>query len=171
MNLDILNRIFPEYDFSEHHQLWISAKPEKVYQTFKRLDFGESWVLKILFFLRGIRSGELLQKMFVTLIDHSPDAFVQGLIGKPWTFTGKLVKFEPSQFFEFNPPNTAKMIWGFFFIAQDGGCLVITETRIKCSDVSSKKKFQRYWLLIRPLSGLVRILILRLLRKKIEALR
>lgn len=165
--LEILNHFLPEYDFIEQHQLWIPATPEKAYQTFQRLDFSESWILKTLLFFRGIRNTETLQNMFVTMIDHPPDAFVQGLIGRPWTFKGELITFEPSQFPEFNLPNYAKMVWGFLFIAKDEGCLVITETRIKCTDSSSRKKFGLYWLFIRPFSGLVRIIILRLLRKKL----
>lgn len=43
---------------------------------------------------------------------------------------------------------------------------VITETRVKCSDEASRRAMARYWRLISPFSGFVRIMLLRTLRTR-----
>jgi hypothetical protein len=44
-----------------------------------------------------------------------------------------------------------------------------TETRVHVADPASRKKFRRYWLVVRPFSGLIRILLLRAARTRAEA--
>ena len=53
-----------------------------------------------------------------------------------------------------------------FRIAELGGgrCLLATETRVHVEDPASRRAFRRYWFVIRPFSGLTRILFLRAVR-------
>jgi hypothetical protein len=46
---------------------------------------------------------------------------------------------------------------------------VATETRIVCTDEASRRAFLRYWRVIRPFSGLIRLEMLRLLRNAAES--
>jgi hypothetical protein len=39
--------------------------------------------------------------------------------------------------------------------------LLTTETRIWCADGRARRRFALYWALVRPFSGLIRILMLR----------
>jgi len=41
---------------------------------------------------------------------------------------------------------------------------VATETRIRCTDDASRRAFLRYWRVIRPFSGLIRMEMLRSIR-------
>jgi hypothetical protein len=42
-----------------------------------------------------------------------------------------------------------------------GGTRLSTETRIWCLDPASRRSFRRYWFVVRPFSGLIRIALLR----------
>jgi hypothetical protein len=44
-----------------------------------------------------------------------------------------------------------------------------TETRVHVADPAARRKFARYWHVIRPFSGLTRILFLREVRRRAEA--
>jgi hypothetical protein len=44
-----------------------------------------------------------------------------------------------------------------------------TETRVHVADPAARRKFGRYWRVIRPFSGLIRILMLRAAKRKAEA--
>jgi hypothetical protein len=48
------------------------------------------------------------------------------------------------------------------------GCLS-TETRVHVPDPGARRKFRRYWLVVRPFSGLIRILLLRAAKRRAEA--
>ena len=43
-----------------------------------------------------------------------------------------------------------------------------TETRVHVGDLRARRKFARYWLVVRPFSGLTRILILRAVKRRAE---
>jgi hypothetical protein len=44
-----------------------------------------------------------------------------------------------------------------------------TETRVRVSDPGSRKKFARYWRVVRPFSGLIRVLVLRAAKRRAES--
>ena len=46
---------------------------------------------------------------------------------------------------------------------------LVTETRIHVPDPASRKKFARYWLVVRPFSGLIRMLVLAAAKRRAEA--
>jgi hypothetical protein len=50
----------------------------------------------------------------------------------------------------------------------DGLTLLVTETRVFCPDRASLLKFTPYWLLIRPVSGLIRRRILSSIKQMSE---
>jgi hypothetical protein len=46
------------------------------------------------------------------------------------------------------------------------GGILTTETRIEPTDALSGRRFRRYWMLIRPFSGLTRLVWLRAIRRR-----
>jgi hypothetical protein len=44
-----------------------------------------------------------------------------------------------------------------------------TETRVHVPDPVSRRKFARYWHVVRPFSGLIRVLVLRAAKRRAEA--
>ena len=61
------------------------------------------------------------------------------------------------------PPATALVE----FRATDGA--LATETRVHVPDPASRRKFARYWLVVRPFSGLIRVQVLRAAKRRAEA--
>lgn len=166
MDIDL---ILPEYDFVEHHERFVAVPPETAYQAFKHTDFSKSVIISMLFRIRGLESEKLpsfIEKMFVLFSDRPPLEIVWGFIGRPWTAKGDRQTVDASQFTCFNQEGFAKIAWNFTFTAVDGGTLIGTQTRVKCTDKSSRRKFRIYWFFVRPFSGLIRRLMLRLIEEQ-----
>jgi hypothetical protein len=63
----------------------------------------------------------------------------------------------------------ARGVWNFSVSdGQDGQTVLRTETRVVCGDAASRQKFLAYWLVVRPFSGLIRLIMLRTVRKVAE---
>jgi hypothetical protein len=151
--LNKLDVFLPQYDFSEKHEMIV-----------------ESTILRVLFRLRGLKSNnfQMIKDLFSILYDEPSKEILLGTIGQPWNWRKDLLKFSKEYFLRFNEPNYAKIVWNFNFQEQGKKTLVSTETRILCTDEASRKKFRAYWFFIRPLSGLVRIELLKLIRKSLD---
>jgi hypothetical protein len=83
-------------------------------------------------------------------------------------FNEVLQIFSPDEFIPFNYPQHPKANWNFKLIPDKGKIILETETRIYCPDESSRKKFGRYWKIIKPFSGLIRMEMLRAIRRSAE---
>ena len=60
-----------------------------------------------------------------------------------------------------------KIFWNFYFkFVSADKTIVSTETRILCLSSKTKRRFSVYWFFVRPFSGLIRLEILRLIKKK-----
>jgi hypothetical protein len=46
---------------------------------------------------------------------------------------------------------------------------LVTETRVHVPDPVSRRKFVRYWRVVRPFSGLIRMLVLQAAKRRAEA--
>jgi hypothetical protein len=62
----------------------------------------------------------------------------------------------PEQFKELAAHGIAKAMNFRIEDADDGSCLVSTETRVHATDPAARRGFGRYWWLIRPGSGFIR---------------
>jgi hypothetical protein len=170
------NKYLPVYHYAERHTILIHKLPHEIYPLVDQLDFHESRLIRFLFALRGlpsimVRKEGLIRNRFVELERVTNEEIIIGLIGQFWRPSGNLQKFEPHQFAGFQTNGFSKGTWNFKIIPQpDGTSEVETETRIYCLGENTKKKFSRYWLIIRPLSGIIRREILRLIKKKAEML-
>jgi hypothetical protein len=58
---------------------------------------------------------------------------------------------------------------GFRAEAADGGTLLTTETRVLATDEAARRRFGRYWRVIRPGSGAIRRSWLRAAARRAEA--
>jgi len=76
----------------------------------------------------------------------------------------------PKQFKELEASGVAKAVMNFR-IEQAGGdaWLVSTETRVHATDASARRRFARYWAVIRPASGFIRRMWLRAIKRRAEA--
>jgi hypothetical protein len=168
----LADQFLPEYHFNEVHSITIEAAPHRIFELVDEMDFSGSWVIRLLFALRGLGANtvsgkDLLRKNFILLgkVEDAEVAF--GLVGQFWRPDGNLKQIAPSDFRAFFQPEFLKAVWTFELTRVDPGTtLLVTETRIECLDKKAKSRFAKYWFFVRPFSGLIRKEMLRAIKLK-----
>lgn len=183
----------PSWDARSSHLIAIRAEPAKVYDALLTIDFGKNPLVRGLMFLRAIPTmllsprktwvrwrdaraaesreptGHLLSGAFTELEATPPVEMVLGLTGQFWTPSGCLVPTEASTFRDVIPAGLARAAWNFRIepIAA-GQSLLTTETRVLCADAATRRRFLRYWRVVRGGSGVVRWALLRQVKSTAE---
>ncbi len=186
MREGLLDRWLPQWDFHEYHSVEIDAPPEIGYEQLKLLDLNNLLLTRILFGLRGIpamvrrRRARLPLKMtlqglvdagFVVLDEQVDREIVLGLVGRPWIPSGDIRRVTPAGFEQCEDGDLVKMAWNFLVEHRGASaCLLSTETRILALGERSKRNFRRYWRLIEPFSGAIRIDALWAVKRQAESL-
>ncbi|POY37963.1 hypothetical protein C3K47_05415 [Solitalea longa] len=162
-------------DFSKSEFIEINAPIDKVYLVVETLNFEKSRIIYWLFKLRGIPVPESLtlkglEKINFVKLETIPNKeIILGLIGQFWTPTGRLKKFKPEEFINFDDSTFAKATWNFELTeSNDLKTRLNTETRIFCPTTKTKKKFKIYWTIIQPFSSWIRKEILRAIKNQAE---
>jgi len=176
----------PLPDAVEIHRVEISAPREVVYEALWNTDLGGSPIIKGLLGLRSLPAFVLhpaecrpvnrkitLQTIvssgFGKLAEDRGREIVLGVAGRFWRPAGNLLPFKEENFHGPVPAGTARAVWNFAVSeVSDQRTVLSTETRILCGDPSSRRKFRAYWLLVRPFSGLIRILMLKAIKRGCE---
>lgn len=172
-----LDDFLPVYEFSERHRLAISAPAERIDRAVRAVSLTDIPIARLLWAMR--RAGEpygdagrpfvdgALENA-VVLDDVTGEGIVLGLTGQFWRLRGgdegKRAR-TAEEFIAYARPDACKAVIDF----RIGPSLLSTETRVHVPDPASRRKFGRYWLAIRPFSGLIRILVLRAARRRAEA--
>ncbi|NOT73595.1 MAG: hypothetical protein HOP08_01615 [Cyclobacteriaceae bacterium] len=168
-------KYLPEFDFTETHSISIHQTPAKIFSLVDSIDIRESWLINFLFSLRGLGSGRqdlkcILNGNFTVLEQQVGSEIILGLVGQFWKPQGNLKKLTPDEFNHFNTDGFLKATWNFKATSENNEITKLeTETRVKCLGKKAHRKFSFYWFFIRPFSGLIRMEILKLIKKKAEA--
>lgn len=169
------DKFLPQYQFSEKHSIQIKASAEEVYNSVLNMNFSDSWIISVLFKLRGLPSGTIkgiegLREMGFTLLETEINKEIMlGLVGQFWKPHGNIQACTPEEFKEFNKADFAKTTWNFEIIKIDDSQIKLeTETRIFAMSETVRKRFARYWFFIKPFSGLIRMEILRSIKKTLK---
>ncbi len=180
----LIDHFAPNPDAVEKHRLRIDMPAAVVYEALWRADFGASWTVKGLMLLRSlpglvlnrqrrkVRSGRfdldaILALGFGKLAEEPGSEIVFGVAGRFWRPIGNLMPFVESDFHGPVPAGAARAIWNFSLHSHDPtGTWLETETRITCSDAASRRRFRLYWFFVRPLSGWIRRIMLRQVRRE-----
>ena len=148
----LIDKYLPEYTFNEVHKTLANASIKDCFVAAKHLDMSKSFITKTLIRLRGLPIHDLTLQGFITNICFTY------LDEEPY----KEFVIDASQ-------HNIKIIWNFYFDkVSENKTFVSTETRILCLTKKSKPRFSIYWFFIKPFSGLIRIEMLRLIKKKAE---
>jgi hypothetical protein len=164
-----LDRVFPEWDFRERHTTRVDAPPERVFAAVRQVTLAEMGAFRVLAWLRGIRVPvdrpvlEVAGATWSVLADEPGSELVLGSIGQPWRLRGGGGR-PGGEFATFDRPGYAKMAINWRL----EGTTLSTETRVLATDAAARRKFRRYWLVIRPFSGLTRRVWLRAIRRRAE---
>lgn len=172
-----LDEFLPAYEFSERHRLAIDAPPAEVDRALRSVSLEEIPVARALWAVRrlGRPYGDEGQpfvegalKNSVVLDDVAGEGIMLGLTGQFWRFRGGNGGPRPrtrEEFVTYASPDACKAVIDFRIEPP----FLTTETRVHVADPAARRKFARYWLLIRPFSGLTRILFLRAAKRRAEA--
>ncbi|HXC53538.1 MAG TPA: hypothetical protein VN634_21810 [Candidatus Limnocylindrales bacterium] len=166
----------PRYDAIETHRREIAAPKAVAYAALWNADLGASPVIRFLSALRSLPAMLLSERRvrprrldlnamvgagFGKLAEDAPDEVVLGVTGRFWRPVGNLLPFREADFRGPVMPGTARAVWNFALQELSPGRTVLTtETRVLCGDPASRRKFLAYWLLIRPFSGWIRVVML-----------
>lgn len=182
----LIDEFLPVYDALERHQIDIHGSAERVYAAARKLDLSGSACARWLFRLRGLPAlffssaksrheglgltlDGLLKNGFILLDESPPREIVLGLVGKFWSSSGCIQRLDTAGFLSFSTPDYAKAAWNFSLSPQmEGITRLVTETRVRCLDETSRRRFGFYWMFIRPFSGLIRMEALRAIKRQAE---
>ena len=164
-----LDRVLPEWHFRERHVRQVDAPPERVLAAVRDVTLDEMGVFRVLARLRGIRVPadrpflELALAAGWRVLGEVPDReLVLGTIGQPWRWRGG--DSPAADFRSFDRPGYAKLAIDWRL----EGSVLSTETRVFLTDEPSRRAFRRYWLVIRPFSGLIRRVWLRAIARRAQ---
>jgi hypothetical protein len=112
---------------------------------------------------------DLVRGGFVILEEEPGREIVLGLIGRFWSTKGPIRRVEPAEFAAYDETGMAKAAWNFRVepISEERS-VVITETRVRCTDDGGRRKFLLYWAAIGPFSAVIRRRALSLIRQDAE---
>ncbi len=183
----------PEYHVRTVHAVEIAATGAIVYDVLLATDFSRGRTVRILMGLRAlpacvrhpremwtrlrrsraerrVPSFGLLQVF--TILEEAPgQEIVLGLTGRFWTLSGALVSTQAATFRGAVPPGLARAAWSFRLVdVQSSRTQLVTETRVRCGDETTRRSFLRYWRVIAPGSGVLRRSMLSTVRRRAEAI-
>jgi hypothetical protein len=148
----LIDKYLPDYTYKEFHKKIINASAKECFLITKNLDMGKSFTTRVLMKLRGLPTKDLNLQRFINNICF------------------KYLEDDPYKEFIIDASQRGiKIIWNFYFKEiHENKTMVSTETRILCLTNKSKLLFSMYWFFIKPFSGLIRLEMLRLIKKKAE---
>jgi hypothetical protein len=171
-----LDDFLPQYEFRERHRIAIDAPPARIDSALRAVSIGDLPLARGLWWVRRLgRPYGDAAKPFVggelpgVVLDDVPEqGIVLGLTGQFWRLRGGRDPSRPTtaaEFLAYDRADTCKAVIDF----RVGERSLSTETRVHVRDARARRSFRRYWRVIRPFSGLIRILLLRAARSRAEA--
>jgi hypothetical protein len=155
-----LDAILPVYEFRERHRVTTDASPERLDRALREVTFGELPLVRALLWLRGIGRPANDEPVLAAMkrrgevVDDIPgQGIVLAVRGQFWRLRGR------------GPGADAVAVVDF----RAGAGSLSTETRVHVADRVARRKFARYWRVVRPFSGLTRILLLRAAKRRAES--
>lgn len=182
-----LDEFVPAYQFEEFHAIRIQAPRERVYAALRDVTADEITFFRTLTWIRRFgRPGPesilnappdkpllavAMRSGFMKLAEEPDREIVLGtLVGAP---QGAQIKKDPTpeDFKTLHAPGFAPAAINFRLEdAGNGEALLTTETRVYATDASVQKRFAPYWRVIYPGSALIRVMWLRAIKRRAEAL-
>jgi hypothetical protein len=172
-----LDDFLPAYEFVERHSLAIDAPAGRIDAAVREVSIADLPLARALWWVRrlGRPYGDTTKPFVggelpgVVLEDVAGEGLVLGLTGQFWKpLGGERDPARPrtaEEFLAYERGDTCKAVIDFRVAP---GALS-TETRVHVADPAARRAFRRYWRVIRPFSGLIRVLLLRAARKRAEA--
>jgi hypothetical protein len=154
-----LDAYLPAYHFVTRHEVAVAAEAARVDRALREVTFKEVPLVRGLLLARGLGARKASDSVLSTMVPRSTvledvpgEGVILTLSGQFWRLRGR----------GDGAPATAVVD----FRAHPGS--LTTETRVHVPDPRSRRKFARYWRVVRPFSGLIRVLVLRAAKRRAE---
>jgi hypothetical protein len=166
-----LDDYLPTYQFSEYHEIEIDRQADVVFTAVKELDLSQSEVVNFLFRLRGLPKdmhnlSAFLDYGFIFLEEYENEEIILGFL----IARGGLTKVSAAEFRNLSSKDYIKGTWNFKLSSCGNKTRLSTETRVFCPTRRSRIRFSIYWFFISQFSGLIRMIMLRMIKQHAEAL-
>lgn len=155
-----LDEFLPVYEFSSRYEVAVAGDPARADRALRAVTYGEVPLVRALLFARGLGVAKSDARVVATVVprarvleDVPGEGIVLTLSGQFWRWRGRGPE----------GPGTAVID----FRCTPGA--LATETRIHVSDPVSRRKFVKYWRVIKPFSGFIRRQVLRAAKRRAEA--
>ena len=168
-----LDAFLPEYEFSERHRIRIDAPAGRVDAVVREIVADDLPLVRLLSRLRALGRSRASRRPFVDLgvrLDDVPgEGLVVGLTGQFWRLRAAPLARPRSaeEFLAYDRKDVCKAVVDF----RIAGGELATETRVHVGDPAARRSFRRYWRVIRPFSGVTRVVFLREAKRRAEAAR
>jgi hypothetical protein len=147
-------------EFGTCHSVAVAANPADADRALREVTFGDVPLVRALVAARGLglppRDERVLTALRrrATVVEDVPGTGIAfRLEGQFWRMRGRGSE----------PPATAVVDFRAL-----PGCLT-TATRVQVPEGVSRRRFQRYWCVVRPFSGLIRRQVLQAAKRRAEA--
>ena len=155
-----LDAFLPAYEFSTRHEVTVAVDPAQADRALREVPFKEVPLVRGLLLARGLGLRRAEDTVLATMVpratileDVPGEGMVLTLSGQFWRLRGR------------GPEAPATAVIDFRALP---GSLA-TETRVHVPDPVSRRKFAQYWRIVRPFSGLIRMVLLRAAKRRAEA--
>jgi hypothetical protein len=175
-----IDEFAPTPDICERHSIEVAAPPDQVLTAARTLSSREVPLLLLLMSLRGLPAllrgrialrpnrpllDEFARLGFVRLAEDA-DEIVLGVTGRFWRLDGGLRRVPATDFAAFDEPGWVQAAVNFRVEAHGDRTLLVTETRVTATDADSRRRFGRYWRVIRVGSVGIRLAWLRGIKRR-----
>jgi hypothetical protein len=154
-----LDAFLPKYDYSTRHEVSVAANPALVDRALREVTFREVPLVRGLLLARGLGLRKAEDTVLATMVPRATvleDIPGEGLIlrlnGQFWRLRGR------------GPEAPATAV--IDFRVQPGS--LTTETRVHVPNPVSRRRFAQYWRVVRPFSGVIRMVLLRAAKRRAE---
>jgi hypothetical protein len=183
----LIDTYLPKYDERSYHEARVAADRETAFAALRALDLEGSSIVRMLFAIRTFPSRFRAQERAVNsprvarsfvdsmvdigwvILEEAPgEELVAGTVTQPWETTVRFRGLSPGEFVAFEEPGFTKIVWNIAAREADGGAIISTETRVLATSPGARRRFRRYWLVVRPGVKLIRRIALARVRRELR---
>ncbi|EPM43630.1 hypothetical protein [Pseudomonas syringae] len=177
--MQLIEKYMPAYEFGETHHIDVTASPERAMSVVLDQRPEEDGFFRFAIRLREFPMRLLGQRPeanpapfgldnFTLLERRGNSEVAYGLAGKLWRANyGQATLADAHAFQAFDTFGSVKLVVSFECRLLEAGLTrVVTETRVHCLDKHALRRFTPYWYVIRPVSGIIRRRMLKVIARE-----
>jgi hypothetical protein len=146
----------PIFDVGERHETRIAWPPQEALRRALAIPAAPDRFVRFLFRLRGLRPDGSIEHFMATngflVLERTATTYVVGLVVQ----RGPVPLRDATTWRTLTLKRSVKIAADLRTETAPGGARLITETRVVASDLRARVAFRLYWLVVGPLSAMIR---------------